>query len=152
MWVDDIDTARKKIRARDIEVTDPIDGGHNRRGFPAATPGMECERSRCNAFEHSAWGAGWRIVCGMFSGVLRLRRRKQKLVMRQHTSGGDALMANIARRGSGNVEPFDPFDQAFGDWVRLMPFRPGSQFRDVVPDDLIRVDEYQDDDALVIRV
>jgi HSP20 family protein len=60
-------------------------------------------------------------------------------------------MANMVRRGSRNVEPFDFFDQTFGDWVRLMPFRPGLPFRDAVPDDLIRVDEYEDGDALVIR-
>ena len=60
-------------------------------------------------------------------------------------------MANIVRRGSRSVEPFEFFDRAFGDWVGLMPFRPGSLARDVVTDDLIRVDEYQDGDSLVIR-
>jgi HSP20 family protein len=61
-------------------------------------------------------------------------------------------MANVVKREPRSVEPFDVFDRMFDDWARLMPMRrPWFPSRDVIGDDLIRVDEYRDGQDLVIR-
>ena len=61
-------------------------------------------------------------------------------------------MADVAKREPRSVEPFDVFDRIFEDWTRLMPFRRPWMFgRDLMGDDVIRVDEFREGKDLVIR-
>ena len=61
-------------------------------------------------------------------------------------------MADVAKREPRSVEPFDVFDRVFEDWTRLMPFRRPWMFgRDLMGDDVIRVDEFREGKDLVIR-
>ncbi len=47
---------------------------------------------------------------------------------------------------------FDRFDRLFEDWSRMLPFRGTPLFgRHLLPEDVIRVDEYHEDGALVVR-
>jgi HSP20 family protein len=60
------------------------------------------------------------------------------------------MMAGLMRRESrGEREApdiFSRFDQLFGEWARMMPFRGWTE-----SGDLIRVEEYREDGALVIH-
>ena len=62
-------------------------------------------------------------------------------------------MADLVRRDPVTVDPTEFFDRVLEDWTRLLPFRRPWAFggRDLVTDDVIRVDEYQEDDTLVVR-
>lgn len=61
-------------------------------------------------------------------------------------------MADIVKREQRRAEPADFFDRVFDDWARLMPFRrPWGFGRDLIGDDVIRVDELRDGDEIVIR-
>jgi len=46
---------------------------------------------------------------------------------------------------------FSRFDRLFDEWIRMMPFRPMPFPRWWGVEDLIRVEEYREDGALVIR-
>lgn len=61
-------------------------------------------------------------------------------------------MPGIARReprGAGDV--FSRFDRLFDEWARIMPFRPGPFPHWREADELIRVEEFREDGALVVR-
>jgi HSP20 family protein len=62
-------------------------------------------------------------------------------------------MPGLARREPhGEVsDVFSRFDRMFDEWARMMPFRamPFSRWREL--EELIRVEEYREDGALVIR-
>lgn len=63
-------------------------------------------------------------------------------------------MANVVKREQRNVEPLDFMDRMFDDWARMMPMmwrRPRFLPRDIVEDDVIRVEEFRDGQDLVIR-
>ena len=61
-------------------------------------------------------------------------------------------MADVVKHEASDVEPADFFDRMFDDWTRLLPFRrPWSFGRGLLHEDMIRVDEYKDDDALVVK-
>ncbi len=61
-------------------------------------------------------------------------------------------MADIVKKEQRKVEPVDFFDRVFDDWARWMPFRrPGVFGRDLMGDDVIRVDEFREGDSLVVR-
>jgi HSP20 family protein len=60
-------------------------------------------------------------------------------------------MADLVKKESRRVEPFDFFDRVFDDWTRLMPFRRPWLFGRELSDEMIRVDELRDGDELVIR-
>lgn len=50
------------------------------------------------------------------------------------------------------VAVFDRFDRMFDDWMKVLPFRrPAMFFRDWLSEDMIRVDEFREDGALVVR-
>lgn len=58
-------------------------------------------------------------------------------------------MTSLMRRGMAAPEPFtlfDRMDRMLGEWMRTMPV-----MRTPVIEDVIRVDEYQEDDTLVVR-
>lgn len=51
-----------------------------------------------------------------------------------------------------SVDVFDRFDRLFDDWARMLPFRrPGLFGRPFAGEDVIRVEERRDKDAVVIR-
>lgn len=57
-------------------------------------------------------------------------------------------MTSLMRRGAAAPEPFtlfDRMDRLFGEWMRTMPVRTP------LVEDVIRVDEYQESYALVVR-
>lgn len=61
-------------------------------------------------------------------------------------------MADVVKREPRSAEPLDFFERAFDDWARMMPLRrPWAFGRDLMQEDMIRVDEYKEDDAVVIR-
>lgn len=65
-------------------------------------------------------------------------------------------MAGLMKREHRSAEPletFDRFDSVFDDWRRMMmPMRLRSMlFPEWVPGDFIRVDEFREDGAVVIR-
>jgi HSP20 family protein len=61
-------------------------------------------------------------------------------------------LADIVKREQRKVEPADFFERVFDDWARLMPFRrPWALGRELMGDDVIRVDELRDGDELVVR-
>jgi len=59
-------------------------------------------------------------------------------------------MTGLMKREPGGdreaPDAFSRFDQLFGEWMRMMPFRGGTE-----SGDLIRVEEYRQDGALVIH-
>lgn len=61
------------------------------------------------------------------------------------------ITAGLLKRGSrgdrATADVFSRFDQLFDEWLRMMPFR-----RWMESGDLIRVEEYQQDGTLVVRV
>lgn len=64
-------------------------------------------------------------------------------------------MAGLLKREPREVERldvFDRFDRMFEDWMKALPFRRPALFdRDWGDDDLIRVDEFHEDGARVVR-
>ncbi|MGB9112156.1 MAG: Hsp20/alpha crystallin family protein [Acidimicrobiales bacterium] len=61
-------------------------------------------------------------------------------------------MADIVKKEQRKPEPVELFDRFFDDWARWMPFRrPWAFGRDVMGDDIIRVDEMRDGDTLVVH-
>ena len=63
-------------------------------------------------------------------------------------------MADLMKRESWYpeaVDPFARFDRLFNEWSQLMPFRRPMNVAHMVPDQMIRVDEFREDDTLVIR-
>jgi HSP20 family protein len=65
-------------------------------------------------------------------------------------------MPGLLKRESKHVEPvdlFSRFDRTFDQWVKAFPFpRPFSLAgMEWMPEDLIRVDEYREDGALVVK-
>ena len=60
------------------------------------------------------------------------------------------MMTGLMRRRPGGdreaPDIFGRFDQLFGEWMRMMPFRSWTE-----SGDLIRVEEYREDGALVIH-
>lgn len=65
-------------------------------------------------------------------------------------------MPALLKRDSKHIEPvdiFSRFDRMFDHWVRAFPFpRPYSLVgMEWMPEDLIRVDEYQEDGVLVVK-
>ena len=65
-------------------------------------------------------------------------------------------MPALLKRDSKHIEPIDlfsRFDRMFDHWVRAFPFpRPYSLVgMEWMPEDLIRVDEYQEDGVLVVK-
>jgi HSP20 family protein len=63
-------------------------------------------------------------------------------------------MAGLSRREAKAVEPFDPlarFDRLFDEWTHMLPFRRSFSLTDWMTDEMIRVDEYQENETLVIR-
>lgn len=61
-------------------------------------------------------------------------------------------MADVVKREPRNAEPFDFFERVFDDWARMMPFRrPWAFGRELMQEDMIRVDQYKEDEALVIQ-
>lgn len=63
-------------------------------------------------------------------------------------------MAGLSKREAKAVEPFDPlarFDRLFDEWTHMLPFRRSFSLADWMTDEMIRVDEFQEDDTLVIR-
>jgi HSP20 family protein len=60
-------------------------------------------------------------------------------------------MAGPSRRESRSPDLFSRFDQMFDEWMRMMPFRPMSLFQWSPAEDLIRVEEFREDGALVVR-
>lgn len=61
-------------------------------------------------------------------------------------------MADVVKRESRSIEPVDFIDRVFDDWARLLPFRrPWGFSRELMHEDSIRVDQYKEDQTLVIR-
>lgn len=61
-------------------------------------------------------------------------------------------MADLVKREDRGVEPVELIDRLFDDWTRLIPFRRSWMFPDeMLRDDMIRVDEFQEGEELVIR-
>jgi HSP20 family protein len=64
-------------------------------------------------------------------------------------------MAVLLKREPRLAEPVDAFhriDRMFEDWMRTFPFpRPFALVREFFPEDLIRVDEYQENGTLVVK-
>ncbi len=61
-------------------------------------------------------------------------------------------MADIVKKETRRVESPDFFERVFDDWARLMPFRRPWVFgRDLMGEDVIRVDEFRDGEELVVR-
>jgi HSP20 family protein len=61
-------------------------------------------------------------------------------------------MADVVKREPRSDEPYEFFDRFFDDWTRHMPFRRPWMFgREPWSEDMIKVDEYKEDQALVIR-
>jgi HSP20 family protein len=61
-------------------------------------------------------------------------------------------MADVVKKEPTSVEPFEFFDRFFDDWARWTPFRrPWLAGRELLHDDMIRVDEVREDQALLIR-
>lgn len=61
-------------------------------------------------------------------------------------------MARSHHRESSTLEPFDAFDRAFDQWMRLLPMRrPAGAIPDWRLADMIQVDEYHEDGTLVVR-
>jgi HSP20 family protein len=64
-------------------------------------------------------------------------------------------MAGLLKREPKEVERldmFDRFDRFFDDWMKGLPFRRPMAFgRDWVPEDMIRVDEFHENETLVVR-
>jgi HSP20 family protein len=56
------------------------------------------------------------------------------------------LMKREPREGKETADVFSRFDQLFDEWVRMLPFRRWTE-----PGDMIRVEEYREDGALVVR-
>lgn len=66
--------------------------------------------------------------------------------------GPKALAIHPGRELHGEAaDVFSRFDQLFDQWARMMPFRPMALPRWLEAGDLIRVEEYRDDGALVVR-
>jgi HSP20 family protein len=59
------------------------------------------------------------------------------------------LMRRQPRGEAADV--FSRFDRLFEEWLRMMPFRPMGFPRWLEAGDLIRVEEYREDGALVVR-
>jgi HSP20 family protein len=61
----------------------------------------------------------------------------------------------LLRRESKAVEPYDPFsrfDKMFDEWMKALPFRGALEARwPWLAEDMIRVDEYREEGALVVR-
>lgn len=66
---------------------------------------------------------------------------------------GELTKRNEREPKSGDV--FDRFDRLFEDWARMLPFRrpglPGLLGRPLLGEDVIRVEERRDKDAVVVR-
>ena len=61
-------------------------------------------------------------------------------------------MADVAKREQKSIAPTNVFDRMFDDWMTVMPFRrPWLLGPDLMSDDVIKVDEYNDGNDLVIR-
>lgn len=63
-------------------------------------------------------------------------------------------MTGLLKRQRREVEPTeepDVFDRMFDDWMSMWPFRGFGRFPRWASDDLIRVDEFRDNGALVVR-
>jgi len=62
-------------------------------------------------------------------------------------------MAGLMRREPHGeaADVFGRFDRLFEEWLRMMPFRPMGFPRLLEAGDLIRVEEYREDGALVVR-
>lgn len=61
-------------------------------------------------------------------------------------------MADVVKRDSSRIEPAEFIDRLFDDWARLLPFRrPWIFGREMMHEDSIRVDQFKEDHALVIR-
>ena len=61
-------------------------------------------------------------------------------------------MADIVKKETRRVESPDFFERVFDDWARLMPFRRPWVFgRELMGEDVIRVDEFRDGEEFVIR-
>lgn len=61
-------------------------------------------------------------------------------------------MADVVKREPKNTAPMNVFDRMFDDWMTVMPFRrPWMLGPDLMSDDVIKVDEYNDGKDLVIR-
>jgi HSP20 family protein len=71
------------------------------------------------------------------------------------------IVPGLLRRGSGEVEPrgvSDQLDRVFDEWTHLLPFRlfeplrlPALPERALEAEALIRVEEYQEGDELIVR-
>jgi HSP20 family protein len=64
-------------------------------------------------------------------------------------------MTGLLRRESRQpvrADLFDRFDRVFDEWMNALPLRRSALFgRDWMAEDMIRVDEFHDDGALVVR-
>ena len=61
-------------------------------------------------------------------------------------------MADVVKREPRSVATTNVFDRMFDDWMTVMPFRrPWMLGPDLMGDDVIKVDEYNDGKDLVIR-
>ena len=50
-----------------------------------------------------------------------------------------------------SAEPIGRFDRMFDEWMRAFPFSRPMFGREVMPEDMIRVDEYQENGTLVVK-
>lgn len=60
-------------------------------------------------------------------------------------------MAGLMKREPHQADLFSRFDQIFDEWMRTSPFRPMNAARWWQTDDVIRIEEFREDGALVIR-
>ena len=61
-------------------------------------------------------------------------------------------MTDLMKREPRSTDVFDRFDRLFDDWARMMPFRrPNVLGRALLAEDVIRVEEHHEKDAIVIR-
>lgn len=60
-------------------------------------------------------------------------------------------MSGLLRRETKPSESVDTFDRMFDDWMRLLPLRRPSLLSRWMPEEMIRVDEFREDDDLVVR-
>jgi HSP20 family protein len=64
-------------------------------------------------------------------------------------------MVRLVKQEPKEVEPVDVFhrfDRMFDDWTKMLPFRRPTFFgREWLPEEMIRVDEFRENEALVVR-
>jgi HSP20 family protein len=63
-------------------------------------------------------------------------------------------MADVVKRDDdkgGRLDVFDRFDRLFGDWMTALPFRRAIEQWDEAREQMIRVEQFEEDGAVVVR-